>query len=298
MGDPPQRRRRRALHAGRPQPRRAARCCSSAATRPRRTGSSSALETLALACCKLIPRRTLLVAGRLVSDPRPTSIGSGSASRVTFVGRYTQREAPEIFRRAHLLLHTKVNDPCPTVVLEAMACGLPVVYPASGGTVELVGDEAGSACRTRTRFERDEPPAPEALADAVDRVLAESPALLGGGAVAGGRAVRARALARPSRGALRGARRAIAAHASAQRRSVERGSRPVAAGERSDQRRRPGGRASARRLAPGSGACAGGSRRSPRRAGRPERRPHRTSCSTTTAGSYSIRAPARTARMR
>ena len=46
-------------------------------------------------------------------------------------------------RRAHLLLHTKVKDPCPSTVVEAMACGLPVVYPASGGTVELVGDEAG-----------------------------------------------------------------------------------------------------------------------------------------------------------
>ncbi|HWH06801.1 MAG TPA: hypothetical protein VNT23_10265, partial [Gaiellaceae bacterium] len=32
------------------------------------------------------------------------------------------------------LLHTKVNDPCPNVVLEALASGLPVVHPASGGT--------------------------------------------------------------------------------------------------------------------------------------------------------------------
>jgi glycosyltransferase involved in cell wall biosynthesis len=76
-------------------------------------------------------------------------------------------------RRAHLLLHTKVNDPCPTLVLEAMACGLPVVYPASGGTVELVGDEGGIGVPHPESWERDEPPQPEALAAAVRTVLAE-----------------------------------------------------------------------------------------------------------------------------
>jgi glycosyltransferase involved in cell wall biosynthesis len=76
-------------------------------------------------------------------------------------------------RRAHVLLHTKVNDPCPTAVIEAMACGVPVAYPASGGTVELVGDEAGVGVPHPDGFERDEPPAPEALAAAVSTVLAD-----------------------------------------------------------------------------------------------------------------------------
>ncbi len=84
------------------------------------------------------------------------------------LGEYAQRDAPAIFRQAHVLLHTKVNDPCPTLVLEAMACGLPVVYPRSGGTVELVGDEAGVGVPHPDGFERDEPPPPEALAEAVE----------------------------------------------------------------------------------------------------------------------------------
>jgi glycosyltransferase involved in cell wall biosynthesis len=91
---------------------------------------------------------------------------------VELVGRYAQRDAPEIIRRAHVLLHTKVKDPCPSAVIEAMACGLPVVYPASGGTVELVGDEAGIGVPHPEGWERDESPSPEALADAVTRVLA------------------------------------------------------------------------------------------------------------------------------
>jgi glycosyltransferase involved in cell wall biosynthesis len=56
-----------------------------------------------------------------------------------------------------------------------MACGLPVVYPASGGTVELVGDEAGIGVPHPDSWERDEPPLPEALAEAVMQVLAARP---------------------------------------------------------------------------------------------------------------------------
>jgi len=119
------------------------------------------------------PDARLVVAGRLVSDPGPALARLGLADAVEFVGRYSQAAAPEIVRRAHVLLHTKVNDPCPTAVIESMACGVPVAYPASGGTVELVGDEAGVGVPHPDGFERDEPPAPEALAAAVSTVLAD-----------------------------------------------------------------------------------------------------------------------------
>ena len=111
--------------------------------------------------------------GRVVSPVEPLVAELGLAGRVELVGEYDQRDAPALFRRAHLLLHTKVLDPCPTLVLEAMACGLPVVYPASGGTVELVGDEAGVGVPHPVSWERDEPPEPEAMADAVERVVGD-----------------------------------------------------------------------------------------------------------------------------
>jgi len=119
------------------------------------------------------PDARLLVSGRLVSDPAATVARLGLAGSLDLVGRYTQAEAPDVFRRAHVLLHTKVNDPCPTTVIEALACGVPVVYAASGGTVELVGDEGGVGVPHPHGFERDEPPSAESLAAAVSVVLAE-----------------------------------------------------------------------------------------------------------------------------
>jgi len=90
----------------------------------------------------------------------------GLADAVELVGPYTQADAPALMQRADILLHTKYNDPCPTVVLEAMACGLPIVHSASGGTPELVGD-AGISIPAPLDWERDHPPAADALASAV-----------------------------------------------------------------------------------------------------------------------------------
>jgi glycosyltransferase involved in cell wall biosynthesis len=132
------------------------------------------------------PDARLLVAGRLVSPFERLLDELAVRGRVELVGRYAQRDAPKVLRRAQLLLHTKVKDPCPSAVIEAMACGLPVVYPESGGTVELVGDEAGIGVPHPDGWERDEPPAPEALAEAVLRVLADLPSY---GAAARRRAV-------------------------------------------------------------------------------------------------------------
>jgi glycosyltransferase involved in cell wall biosynthesis len=127
--------------------------------------TETALRTLAH-----LPGMRLLVTGSIVGDARTLIDELGLGDRVVLVGRFAQRDAPALYRRAHLLLHPKVNDPCPNVVLEALACGLPVVHAASGGTPELVG-EAGVAVPSDTTWERDVPPDPAALAEAVRHVL-------------------------------------------------------------------------------------------------------------------------------
>ena len=125
-----------------------------------------ALETLAL-----MPDARLLVAGSVVGGEE--LVGQlRLEDRVELVGRYAQRDAPDLYRRAHVLLHPKVGDPCPNVVLEALACGVPVVHSASGGTPELVGD-GGIGVASATSWEEDMPPAPGALAEAITDVLAD-----------------------------------------------------------------------------------------------------------------------------
>ncbi len=118
----------------------------------------------AIATMRGVPRARLLVTGEVGREVE-------RSERVELLGPYRQRDAPDLYRRAHVLLHPKVNDPCPNVVLEAMACGLPVVHSASGGTPELVG-EAGVGVPSETTWERDVPPDPGALAEAVRIVLA------------------------------------------------------------------------------------------------------------------------------
>jgi glycosyltransferase involved in cell wall biosynthesis len=134
-----------------------------------------ALQTLAAVRRERSDAR-LLVAGALsfAADGREQALalveGLGLDDAVELVGPYTQVQAPALMQRGDVLLHTKYNDPCPTVVLEAMACGLPVVYSASGGVPELVGDDAGFGVPAPLDWDRDHPPAPDELATAVHAV--------------------------------------------------------------------------------------------------------------------------------
>ena len=126
------------------------------------------------------PEARMLVTGRLSwsheqaarDETQSLLMELGVEDAVEFTGPYRQRDAPALYRRAHVLLHTKYNDPCPGLVVEAMACGLPVVYSASGGVPELVGREAGIGIESPLSFDRDYPPDPEALSDAIANILA------------------------------------------------------------------------------------------------------------------------------
>ena len=119
----------------------------------------------------------LLVTGRLTADPAPLLAELGLGGAVELVGRFAQRDGPQLLRRAHVYLHPKVNDPCPSAVIEAMACGLPVVYAASGGTVELVGDDAGVAVPHPESWEVQQPPTAEELADGLESAVRRLPEL-------------------------------------------------------------------------------------------------------------------------
>jgi glycosyltransferase involved in cell wall biosynthesis len=88
---------------------------------------------------------------------------------VTFTGTYTQADAPVLYSKAHLLLHTQYADSSPGLVLEALALGLPVVHLDNGGVPELVGD-AGIGVHVEHDWNRINLPSPQAMADAVIQV--------------------------------------------------------------------------------------------------------------------------------
>jgi glycosyltransferase involved in cell wall biosynthesis len=92
--------------------------------------------------------------------------------RVRLLPRFTQDEAPARYRAAHVVLHPKYKDPCPTVPIEAMACGVPVIGSESGGMPELIGPDAGRLVPVPDDWTRDHAPSAEAAADAVQAVMA------------------------------------------------------------------------------------------------------------------------------
>lgn len=47
-------------------------------------------------------------------------------------------QLPEYYRRMSILIHPVMGDVCPNVVVEALACGIPVVAPEFGGTAEII----------------------------------------------------------------------------------------------------------------------------------------------------------------
>lgn len=81
--------------------------------------------------------------------------------RVRALGAIPTHELADELRRHDVYLAPSRNDPCSNALLEALACGLPAAYCASGGHPELVGD-AGLP------FD-----GPEESAEALDHLVAE-----------------------------------------------------------------------------------------------------------------------------
>lgn len=91
----------------------------------------------------------------------------GVADRVQFLGAVPHRELAAIYSAADLLVLASEREGWPNVLLEAMACGTPVVGSAVGGVPEVIAaPAAGLLFHDRT---------PEAIADGVRRLLANPP---------------------------------------------------------------------------------------------------------------------------
>jgi glycosyltransferase involved in cell wall biosynthesis len=101
------------------------------------------------------------------ADFKQTVEALGLSESVRRVSRFSQADATAMYQAHDILVHPKYMDPCPTVVLEAMACGLPVVGSASGGMSEMVEESCGVLVSAPLDWENLHTPSPEDLAMAV-----------------------------------------------------------------------------------------------------------------------------------
>lgn len=91
----------------------------------------------------------------------------GVAQRVSFLGNLPQAELPGHYSAADALVLASSREGWANVLLEAMACGTPVVATDVGGTSEVVNvPEAGILVSERT---------PEGIAAGIQRLFSEPP---------------------------------------------------------------------------------------------------------------------------
>lgn len=99
---------------------------------------------LVIAALRDLPDATLLIAGRGVERQRLEELAmrSGVHERVRFLGVLPQPELRTVYSAADCLVLASEREGWPNVLLEAMACGTPVVASRVGGIPEIVASKA------------------------------------------------------------------------------------------------------------------------------------------------------------
>lgn len=94
-------------------------------------------------------RVELMVAGRVSPDVRAhwdqwcKNSHAAESISLNWAGLVPHETIPELDRSAHLLYSADINAACPNSVIEALACGLPVVAFDTGALPELVQGDSG-----------------------------------------------------------------------------------------------------------------------------------------------------------
>lgn len=112
----------------------------------------------------------LMVVGR-VDGHTKNRLKLQNAFRIQFMDTTPRDHIPWLMRSSHLLFSAEVNPPCPNSVIEALACGLPIIGFDTGSLSELVQGEAGRLVPYGADPWKLQPPDIPALAEAAAEVL-------------------------------------------------------------------------------------------------------------------------------
>ena len=94
---------------------------------------------------------------------------------LSWAGLVPLDQIPQLDRSAHLLYSSDINPACPNSVIEALACGLPVIAFDTGALPEMLLGDCGRVVPYGGDPWKLEPPDVAALAQAALAVLAEQP---------------------------------------------------------------------------------------------------------------------------
>jgi glycosyltransferase involved in cell wall biosynthesis len=114
----------------------------------------------------------LTIAGA-VDESTKKRIGTETRFPIELLGVIQRERIAELMRSSHLLFSAEINPPCPNSVIEALACGLPVVGFDTGSLRELLGEQGGRLVPYGGDPWKLEQPEVAALAGAAVEILKE-----------------------------------------------------------------------------------------------------------------------------
>jgi len=95
--------------------------------------------------------------------------------RIKFMESIPREQIPWLMRSSHVLFSAEVNPPCPNSVIEALACGLPVIGFDTGSLSEIVQGGAGRLAPYGANHWKLEKPDISGLVHAAEEVLDDQP---------------------------------------------------------------------------------------------------------------------------
>jgi glycosyltransferase involved in cell wall biosynthesis len=116
-----------------------------------------------------------LIAVGKISDEHRKRVEAKSRAPIQWMGSVPRERIPEIMRSAHLFFSADLHPACPNSVIEALACGLPVVGFDTGAVKELVVGDAGRVVPYGSNSWNIEQPDISALAQAAHDILQNQP---------------------------------------------------------------------------------------------------------------------------